>query len=659
VSPHLSSLAMLLLQIATVLVVSRAAGFVLRRVGQPLVVAEIVAGILLGPSVLGAWWPDAMATVFPPGGLAWLEGVSQLGLVLFMFTVGLEFDPGHLRARGTLATKISQSGILLPMLLGAALAVWLHPRFAPPGVGLAGFALFMGAAMSVTAFPVLARILAERGMHRTRVGGLALAAAAIGDVTAWCLLAFVIALVRAGDVTHGLRTTALAAVFIAVMFGGVRPFLARVARRWGTRDTLGQTAIASFLLGLLAAALVSEMIGIHALFGAFAFGAVVPREGPVVRTLVQKVEDVVVILFLPTFFAFTGLRTELGLVDGAEAWLATGLVIAVATVAKVLGTGVPARLAGLSTRDSATLGVLMNTRGLMELVILAIGRDLGVLSPALYTIMVLMAVITTLVTAPLLHLLYPPSRVLAETAPEAVATRTDTVLACASHPETAEGLGVLLGALARGTRVRPAVLELDALGARASLFPEGERFVTGHGGHGAAARAVAEATGIHDRVDVHAFPSGDPGRDIVAFAERIDAGCVLLGLHRPLVGTARLGGTTRAVLAGLRCDAGVLHAPTAPTLRTVLVVRGGEHDPAIARMAERLRSSGIAVSEHIPALEGDEVSRLVGLSEGHDLVVVGAGRLYGLEPSAFDLREHPILDSIPCALLIMHSPPHS
>jgi Kef-type K+ transport system membrane component KefB/nucleotide-binding universal stress UspA family protein len=647
---------MLLLQIATVLVVSRAVGFALRRVGQPLVVAEIVAGILLGPSAFGAWWPDAMATVFPPGGLAWLEAVSQLGLVLFMFTVGLEFDPGHLRARGTLAMKISQSGIVVPLALGAGLATWLHPRFAPPGVGLTGFALFMGAAMCVTAFPVLARILAERGMNRTRVGGLALAAAAIDDVTAWCLLAFVIALVRAGDVAVGLRTTALAAVFIAVMLGVVRPFLARVARRWGTRDTLGQTAIASFLLGLLASALVSELIGIHALFGAFAFGAVVPREGPVVKTLVQKVEDLVVILFLPTFFAFTGLRTRLDLVDGPDAWIATGMVIAVAMVAKILGTAIPARLSGLNARESATIGVLMNTRGLMELVVLSIGRDLGVLSPTLYTIMVLMAVVTTLVTSPGLRLLYPPSRVLAETAPQAVATRTDTVLACASHPETAAGLGALLGALSRGGATRPAVLELDALGARASLFPQGEGFVTAPAETGSAARAVARATGVDDRVDIHTFASGDPGRDIVAFAERIDASCVLLGLHRPLVGTARLGGTTRAVLAGLRCDAGVLHASTAPAMRAALVVRGGEHDAAIARMADRLRAAGFAVREHTNPSMDEDVSRLVEACSDHDLVVIGAGRPWGLEASAFDLRQHPILDRLPCALLIMHSP---
>ena len=709
-SLHLEPLALLLAQIVTILVVSRAMGVVFRRLGQPLVVAEIVAGILLGPSLLGAVWPEGMAALFPATGMAWLQGVSQLGLVLFMFTVGLEFDLGLVRNRGTLAVVISQYGILVPLVAGTALALWLYPQFSTADVDFTGFALFMGAAMSVTAFPVLARILAETGLARTRVGALVLTCAAVDDVTAWCLLAFVIAVVRAGDVIHGLQTTLLAAAFIGVMILAVRPFLARVARRFGTEETLGQAAVAAFLVVLLLSALVSEVIGIHALFGAFLFGAIVPREGPVVRVLTEKVEDLVVILLLPTFFAFTGLRTRIGLVDTPELWAITGFIILVATIGKLVGTAIPARMGGLGTRDSLTLGTLMNTRGLMELIILNIGRDLGVLSPLLFTMMVLMAVVTTLVTSPIVRWLYPPSRALAESLPTLPAreeTMSASILACASHPDTAEGMGRLVRDLCQDPQQPVSVLQLAPLSAQASLFPvhvadagdaDASVQTTGQGAPtppppddasvapahvdtvptqralpaapdvaaegGAdegdlevdAAGLLVEACGLPEaQVRVHRFESGDPARDICALAERDRARLIVLGLHRPLLGTARFGGPLVAIAQGADCDVGMFHDVGFERARRVLLALGTAHDKATFRVAELLRVGGAVIEEFHPSNDENAVEHLVARAQGFDLVIAGAGNTYGLRISAFDVRDMDVLSDVQTSLLVVHS----
>jgi Kef-type K+ transport system membrane component KefB len=678
---HLGPLAMLLAQIVVILVVSRAVGVVFRRLGQPLVVAEIVAGILLGPSLLGAVWPEGMEALFPATGMAWLQGVSQLGLVLFMFTVGLEFEPGLVRNRGTLAVAISQYSILAPLLAGTALALWLYPRFATDDVAFTGFALFMGASMAVTAFPVLARILAESGMSRTRVGALALTCAAANDVTAWCLLAFVIAVVRAGDLVHGLQTTLLAGAFIAVMVAAVRPFLARVARRFGTEETLGQAAVAAFLVVLLVSSLVSEIIGIHALFGAFLFGAIVPREGPVVRVLTEKVEDLVVILLLPTFFAFTGLRTRIGLVDTPELWAITGFVILVATLGKFVGTAIPARMGGLGTRDSLTLGTLMNTRGLMELIILNIGRDLGVLSPVLFTMMVLMAVVTTLVTSPVVRWLYPPSRALAETLPALPATNAAVprVLACASHPDTAEGLGHLVRDLCQDPAQPVSVLQLSPLSAQASLFPvhaavEGAEGVppsatppppvadtlpTDEAAAGDdeadAASILVAASGLPDaRLQVHRFESGDPARDICALASREGARLILLGLHRPLVGTARLGGPLVAIAHGADCDIAMVHDTGFTRARRVLLALGTPHDAATSRVGDLLRAAGASFETFRPSNAGDAVNELAARADGFDLVIAGAGTTYGLRIASFELRDFEVFRILGPSLLVVH-----
>ena len=376
----------LLVQMGTIVLVGRVLALGFRRMGQPAVIAEIVAGIALGPSLFGAVAPEGMKALFPAESMQVLSMIAQLGLVLFMFLVGLELDTRLLRGQGRTSVAISASGIVLPFVLGSALAVPLHAGLAPEGVPLLSFALFLGVAMSVTAFPVLARILTERRLIRTRIGAVALAAAAVDDVTAWCLLAGVVAVASASGAVPVAKTIALAVVYVVGMFKVVRPMLARIGPRAGA--SLSADLVAGVFLLLLGSAALTEWIGIHALFGAFCFGVVVPRRNALASVLVEKLEDLVTLLLLPTFFAYSGLRTQIGLLDGTSAWATCAVIVLVATVGKFGGTALAARLSGLDARSASAVGILMNTRGLMELVVLNIGLDLGVISPQLFAMMV-------------------------------------------------------------------------------------------------------------------------------------------------------------------------------------------------------------------------------------------------------------------------------
>jgi Kef-type K+ transport system membrane component KefB len=403
---------LLLIQIAAIVLSARFVGTLFRRIGQPQVLGEMVAGILLGPSFLQWIAPTVSANLFPPESLGFLQTLSQIGLLLFMFLVGLEFNSDQLRRQGHAALLTSHASISAPFLLGSLLALYLYPRLSDSSVGFREFALFIGVAMSVTAFPVLARILTERNMARTPIGAMVTACAAIDDVTAWCILAYVVALVRASDRAMPLWVTITAlTAFIVVMITVVRPLLRRFEIAFHRRGQLGDDAFALVLMLLLMTATLTEYLGVHLLFGAFLFGAVMPKDREFVERLTERIQPITLVLLVPVFFAFTGLRTSIGLVRGAEMWTYCGLVIAVAIVGKLLGSAVAARASGIEWRDALTIGVFMNTRGLMELVVLNIGLDLGVISPALFSMMVLMALVTTFMTSPLLSWLGEWNRV--------------------------------------------------------------------------------------------------------------------------------------------------------------------------------------------------------------------------------------------------------
>jgi Kef-type K+ transport system membrane component KefB len=393
-----------LLAMTAVITVGSLLGRVCRKFGQPPVIGEILAGIALGPSLLGQIYPAASHYLLPDATAPLLSVIAQLGVILYMFLVGLELDAARLRSRGEATLAISHASIVAPFVLGSLLALWLYPRLSDDSVSFTGFALFLGVAMSITAFPVLARILSDRGLNRTPLGVVALACAATDDVTAWCLLAFVVGVVDSGS-AQAVGVICWTLVYIAFMFFAVRPILARRLRQ--NQSHTPRELLATMFVLLLVSALITEWIGVHAIFGAFLLGAIIPHDSRLAEDFRQKLEDVVTVLLLPAFFAVTGLRTQIGLVSGWENWLFTGVIILVATAGKFGGACLAGRLTGLPWRESMALGALMNTRGLMELIVLNVGLDLGVISPRLYAMMVLMALATTVATTPLLARIWP------------------------------------------------------------------------------------------------------------------------------------------------------------------------------------------------------------------------------------------------------------
>jgi Kef-type K+ transport system membrane component KefB len=401
-------LAILLAQVALIVLVARVVGWLFRKVGQPQVMGEMVAGILLGPSLLGWVAPKFSLALFPPGSLGFLNSLSQIGLLLFMFMVGAELNPKILRGRRHTAVVTSHVSIIVPFLLGTLLALYLYPRLSNDSVAFTYFALFVGTAMSITAFPVLARILTERNLIHSHIGAVTIACAAVDDVTAWCILAGVVLLVRSSIATIPLWLTVTgSAVYVGFMWFGTQRALRRLGANFLKRKSLTQDMMSVILLLVLVSGWVTERLGIHALFGAFLMGVVMPKDQGFVRALREKLEGLTVVLLLPLYFAFTGLRTSIGLLSGADMWFFCGLIIVVAILGKFGGATFSARLSGMPWREAGAVGILMNTRGLMELVVLNIGLDIGVISPALFTMMVLMALVTTFMTTPLLDLVYP------------------------------------------------------------------------------------------------------------------------------------------------------------------------------------------------------------------------------------------------------------
>lgn len=394
-------MALLLAQLLLVTLSARLAGAAARRLGQPAVVGEIAAGIALGPSLLGALFPGFAGMIFPAASLPTLQLLSQVGIVIFMFLMGLELDPDNLRRQARTAVVVSQVGIIVPFLLGLATARALHPGFAPEGVAFSAFALFLGVAMSITAFPVLARILEERGLSKTPLGSMALACAAVDDATAWSLLAVVTAIVQSTSLVGALKTVLLAVGFVVVMLTVVRP---RLSARFAARSESPEDILTLTLLAF-ACALFTEFIGIHALFGAFVAGIAAPASPRLREAAREKLGSFASMLLVPLFFAFTGLRARLDLMGDPGAWMAFALVMLAAVAGKLGGGCAAARLTGMSWHDSLALGTLMNTRGLMELIVLNIGYDLGILSARMFAVMVLMALTTTLMTGPALSLL--------------------------------------------------------------------------------------------------------------------------------------------------------------------------------------------------------------------------------------------------------------
>ncbi|MGY1530743.1 cation:proton antiporter [Luteimonas sp. A649] len=394
----------LLLQLVIILATARACGLLLRYVGQPPVIGEMAAGLVLGPIVFGAWFPDFHAVVFAPESLPGLASLAELGLVLFMFIVGAELRaPNGVRAQLRSAGLVGVASVLVPMVLGFAVSPWLHP-YAPEGVKFWPFALFMAAAMSITAFPILARILKERAMTHTPIGRLSLSGAAIADVLAWVMLALVVALVGVGEGYGGfLRATVGLAVLATIVFGVLRPLYAWLLRTHAADGVPSLMVLAALLIGAFSCAAVTEWLGVHAVFGAFLFGACLPRDDRLLKSLIERVEYLSIVVLMPIFFALAGLSTT------GDAFVGAGLgamllILVVAVAGKLVGGAIGARLSGYGWRESFAVGSLMNARALMELIVMKVGLDAGIIGPELFTMLLVMAIMTTVFTGPLLTL---------------------------------------------------------------------------------------------------------------------------------------------------------------------------------------------------------------------------------------------------------------
>ncbi|MBX3130479.1 MAG: cation:proton antiporter [Polyangiaceae bacterium] len=687
--PHLefNALTLLLVQIAAILVVSRGLGFVTRWLGQPLVIAEVLAGIVLGPSLLGWLWPEGMAGLFPATSLPVLRMLSEIGLVLFMFLVGLELDPKLLRGRTHSSIAISHTSIIFPFALGAGAAWWLYDSYSSPEVPFVSFVLFFGAAMSVTAFPVLARILSERHLLTSRVGAIAIACAAIDDVTAWCILAFVVAVARAQGLVHAVWTSGFAVAFIVAMLFVARPFLGRLASRVASREGLTPTVVAITLLFLLLSSTVTELIGIHALFGAFMFGAILPKDGKLAEALADKLETVAIVLLLPLFFAHSGLRTEIGLVSQPREWLVTGLVILLATAGKFGGSALAARLTGLRWREAGAIGILMNTRGLMELIVLNLGLDLGVISPTMFTMLVIMALVTTFATTPILRWFYPDHEIARDRLVEPAQASADdappfTVMMCVSDATVGPSLATVAAAL-MGERDEPANLLALHLWNPTDRPSVELRRSENEQSTGPLAPLLARAQELRLEVRPLAFASAEPAVHICRTAEARQASLILLGAHKPLLLEGRLSGTVSEVVAGAHCPVGVLVDVGLGKLSRVLVAHaGGPEDLAAVDLARRIaRSPGTSLTLlHVvsPDDEGRSLSELdlaggpvrvrrvehasptdAVLEEcqrGYDLVVLGMHARWGLGAGVVSLRRPRVLSETQVSILAVHPP---
>lgn len=403
-------LSILLLQIITIIIIARSFGFLFSKIRQPVVIGEVVAGIFLGPSVLGFLFPAYINFLFPKTSLPVLQLFSQLGLLLFMFVVGMELDLKVVKQKARAAIIISHASIIIPYALGMVLAYFIYKDYAPANISFISFSLFIGIAMSITAFPVLARILQERNMTKTRIGSIAISCAAADDISAWCILAAVISVVNAGSSYGALVTILLTVVYVLVMYKVIKPLLEKVTKAYASNENMSLSMAALMFGVLLISSYLTEIIGIHALFGAFLAGVIMPSAFNFRTILTGKVEHVSLALLLPLFFAYSGLRTQLELLNTTHAWIICGAITGIAVLGKFGGSMLTAKFVGETWKDSLILGALINTRGLMELIVLNIGFELGVLNAELFTMMVLMALVTTFMTGPALDLINRSSK---------------------------------------------------------------------------------------------------------------------------------------------------------------------------------------------------------------------------------------------------------
>ncbi|MCC3594244.1 MAG: cation:proton antiporter [Microcoleus sp. PH2017_29_MFU_D_A] len=613
---------LVLLEVLIVIALSRLVGLAFRAIKQPQVIGEIVAGIMLGPSLLGLVAPDLGAALFPAEAVPFLNVLSEVGLIFFMFLIGLELNPKYLKNNLDVAILTSHVSILVPFSLGSFLALLLYPIVSNNSVSFTAFAMFLGAAMSITAFPVLARIITEHNLQNTKLGTLALTCAAVDDVTAWCLLAVAIAVTRTNSMVGALPTIFESIVYIGFMLTVVRWFLQRLSKHYNRTGKLSQLVLSGIYMGVVASALITEWIGIHLIFGAFLLGAAMPKNAGLTRELAEKTEDFVLIFLLPIFFAYSGLRTQIGLLNSPELWLLCAAVLGVAIIGKYFGTYVAARVCGISNREASALGWMMNTRGLTELIVLNIGLSLGVVSPLLFTMLVIMALVTTFMTSPLLEWTYPKKLIrldISEVSSDDDSELKDSpmggeseeinrellpkyrILVPVANPSTQKGLLQLAIALAQpaadtggsdlqSAAVHPlSLIELNENYGFESTPVEADRIIQERRSK---LSELIESLELPDaKKFVHPIirVTKDVARETAQIAELDRADLILVGWHRPTFSSNRLGGRVGQILSNATVDVAIFVDRGRERLNNLLVPYAANiHDDLGLELALRL-----------------------------------------------------------------------
>lgn len=681
-----------ILQIIVIILAARILGLLFRKLHQPQVIGEMVAGILLGPSLLGWLAPDVSAFIFPSGSLDYLNILSQLGLLLFMFVVGLEIDPNLLKGRGHAAVLISHVSIILPFMLGAILALALYPLLSNNTISFTAFALFLGASMSITAFPVLARILVERNLLKTRFGAITIACAAVDDVTAWSILAIVVTVVRSGSGEIPLWITiAGSAAFILIMLFVIRPLLTKIETMYKNKgNKLTHDILGIVIMLMLSSAWVTERLGIHALFGAFFMGAIIPRNKKLISDIFSKINDVTLILLLPVFFALTGLKTSIGLIQGTEMWFYFGLILLAAIGGKLGGSFIAARISGLKNREAFGVGILMNTRGLMELIILSIGLELGVISPALFAMMVMMALLTTFMATPILEWVYPKRIIRKELEEAEKEEHKYRILIPVSLPSSGKGLIKIASSIYKNPDLRIYALHLTR--PTEDLFSDSEEDISLPDSTEALIPIIKYAEENSIYVRPLSYVTRNPAKDIISTAEIKGANLILLGWHKPVLSESILSGTVNDVLENAKADVCVYLERKFEQYQNILVpFKGGMHDIGALKLAHQIacnlqaqltilhitktgsssnknsnlpeeifiKKTGIEdfKQENVKLMiveSDDPINTTLTVSkQNYDLIVLGLSETWGLEASLFSKRHEVLAHNCPASMLIV------
>lgn len=649
----------LIMQLIVIMVFARIMGYLFQLISQPIVVGEIIAGLILGPSVLGALFPQAFNFLFAPQSLDVLEKFSQLGLMFFMFIIGMELDLQSFRNSANKAFLISAASIIIPFISGILLAFYLYSEFSSGNVEFMSFALFMGTTMSITAFPVLARIVQERKLTRQPVGIMAITVAAIGDVVTWCILAVVIALVKSDGISHSFLTVVLSVLYILFMFYVIKPVMRRVGQVYASREAMVKPIVALVFLLILVSALVTEAIGIHALFGAFMAGVVMPDNLNFKKIFSEKMEDISMVILLPLFFVTTGLRTEIGLINSSNLWMVFIVITLVAIAGKFGGTLVASRYVGLSWNHSLMLGVLMNTRGLMELIILNIGYELGILGPEIFTMLILMAIISTILTGPGLSIIkkFKSSRVVRE-----VREGAYKIMLSFANPDTGASLLKLTWHLASNYTSDTQITALH-ISPRSDLSPDDARLFERESF--APIKSFARSHNL--TLSTIYLNSNDVYGEIIRTSRSENPDILILGSARNVFSRDILGGILRKIIQEAPCDVVVFNERNFKDIRSVLLVYFGNGDEyifdyarmlnhnsgkkfyAYHRILENKESSDVLTSYGIPLEPVSGINILQhGFLAGIDLVIVSEKNWKAIE----DKKNLPVAQ-FP-SLLIIH-----